>query len=169
LTIVIVIGNLINQSINQSINDYQSNVLMLIIIIILIIILLITIIDYSNSMISNKRIKGIIFDLDGTLIDTETLSTKAIQRCLDKYNVKFPGIELKRKILGKGGYDWTTMVINECGLVDTYEPSIFLNDWENNLSIICEEDGICKMNGAEEITSSLKTLNIPLVLLSSSS
>ena len=136
----------------------------------MIIILLITIIDYSNSMmISNKRIKGIIFDLDGTLIDTETLSTKAIQRCLDKYNVKFPGIELKRKILGKGGYDWTTMVINECGLVGTYEPSIFLNDWENNLSIICEEDGICKMNGAEEITSSLKTLNIPLVSSSSSS
>ena len=129
-----------------------------------IIIILIITIDYSNSMISNKKnIKGVIFDLDGTLIDTETLSTKAIQRCLDTYNVRFPGIELKRKIIGLPGLKWTKMVIDDCGLNDVYEPSIFLTEWEKNLQIICEEDGIMKMNGANELTLSLKNLDIQMV------
>ena len=72
--------------------------------------------------IARKEIKAILFDLDGTLLDTEALSDKAIlqafgdslpdhirqERHLDGDRLPW---EIKSQILGKRGEEWVPMVI----------------------------------------------------------
>jgi len=45
--------------------------------------------DYETSGLSKKNIKAIIYDLDGTLLDTETLSTEAIQAVVGRWQKTF--------------------------------------------------------------------------------
>jgi beta-phosphoglucomutase-like phosphatase (HAD superfamily) len=67
-------------------------------------------------------IQAIIFDLDGTLLDSESLSDKAILQALDEHlpyrirqerkedNHRLPW-ELKREIIGKPGNTWIPIVL----------------------------------------------------------
>jgi len=43
----------------------------------------------SSSSLSKGKIKAIIYDLDGTLLDTETLSTEAIQEVVGRFEKTF--------------------------------------------------------------------------------
>jgi predicted secreted acid phosphatase len=43
----------------------------------------------SSSSTSKGKIKAIIYDLDGTLLDTETLSTEAIQAVVGPWQKTF--------------------------------------------------------------------------------
>jgi len=43
----------------------------------------------GSSSLSKGKIKAIIYDLDGTLLDTETLSTEAIQEVVGRFEKTF--------------------------------------------------------------------------------
>jgi beta-phosphoglucomutase-like phosphatase (HAD superfamily) len=70
----------------------------------------------------NGIIKAVLFDLDGTLLDTESLSDKAILKAFGNSIPKkiqeerrqdgdrLPW-EIKRQIVGKRGDEWVPMVI----------------------------------------------------------
>ena len=45
--------------------------------------------SYEKSSLSKKKIKAVIYDLDGTLLDTETLSTDAIQAVVGRWQKTF--------------------------------------------------------------------------------
>jgi len=54
-----------------------------------------------SAMSTSEPIKVVLFDLDGTLLDTETLSSKATEMVLERFGVT-SGVEwdLKKRILG---------------------------------------------------------------------
>ena len=65
---------------------------------------------------------GIIFDLDGTLLDTEPLYSEAIQKLLDPFGYTY-SLELKRRCMGGDSRKSAQMTIDEYDLpmnVDEY-------------------------------------------------
>ena len=98
----------------------------------------------------SESVKAAIFDLDGTLLDTESLSTRAIQKILDEYDKEFTW-ELKRMTLGlpsRGSSSWTALVIKELELEGKLEVEDFAKQCEINLNELCSQ--IKEMPGAFE-------------------
>jgi pseudouridine 5'-phosphatase len=73
---------------------------------------------------------ALIFDLDGTLLDTEPLYTKATQRVLDAYGVTFT-MELKQQIMGGDSIAGALTVIRHFELPLT--PEAYLKERESHL------------------------------------
>lgn len=63
-------------------------------------------------------LRAIIFDLDGTLLDTETSSDKAINKILNEYSCVEISKELKLKLLGRPAHEWTVTLKESNGLKD---------------------------------------------------
>jgi len=130
-------------------------------------------------------IKAVIFDLDGTLLDTEKLSDEAMLHALfglSKSNVNadeellLPW-ELKRKILGLRGSEWAPMVLNYykenqsiskswLRKVGDISPDTLWQLWEARLSELCRNVETCP--GAFEIVAALSGQNIPIAIATSS-
>lgn len=132
----------------------------------------------------NHNIQGIIFDLDGTLLDTETLSDHAMYTALnisldivnklngDTTDGRLPW-ELKRQILGLRSSDWGPIVIKyattEWGLSGDSSPSSseeLAAKWEEQLNELCGSVQACR--GAYELVQKLSTLQIPMAIATSS-
>ena len=76
-----------------------------------------------------------VFDLDGTLLDTESLSTQAMQAVLDRLGTgKTIEWDLKRRLLGLPGSLWGPIVVSELNL--EIEPAQLVAEWETNLSAL---------------------------------
>jgi beta-phosphoglucomutase-like phosphatase (HAD superfamily) len=64
-----------------------------------------------------KKVTHVIFDLDGLLLDTESLYTKAAQSVVSKYGKTYT-YEIKQKVLGFTGVDAAQEIrkryTNEC-------------------------------------------------------
>lgn len=63
----------------------------------------------------NTKPAALIFDMDGTLLDTEPLYTDATQRVLDPYGATYT-MELKRQCIGGDSHKSAEIVIDACGL-----------------------------------------------------
>ncbi|MDG1923866.1 MAG: HAD hydrolase-like protein, partial [Pseudomonadales bacterium] len=68
--------------------------------------------------------KAILFDLDGTLLDTEPLYTLATQKVLDPFGITFT-LEFKRTIVGRQALQSAAMTVEHYGLALT--PQAFLD------------------------------------------
>lgn len=73
---------------------------------------------------------ALIFDLDGTLLDTEPLYTDATQRVLDPYGHTFTPA-LKRKVMGGDSRKSAEITLNAFGMDMT--PETFLTERERHL------------------------------------
>ncbi|GMH47895.1 hypothetical protein TrVE_jg8974 [Triparma verrucosa] len=134
------------------------------------------------------NIKACIFDVDGTLLDTESLSDLAILRALRLP----PGVkeltqnqipwELKSHILGLpsyggvgGGSGWSPVVLRffkEVGGWDgrrggrEYTASKLWGDWEMQMNELLEECRVCR--GAAMLVNELEAREMPLGIATSS-
>ena len=68
--------------------------------------------------------RAILFDLDGTLLDTEPLYTLATQKVLDPFGITFT-LEFKRTIVGRQALQSAAMTVEHYGLALT--PQAFLD------------------------------------------
>ena len=106
---------------------------------------------------------AIIFDLDGTLLDTEPLYTVAAQRVLDPHGHLYT-MELKRKVMGGDSMRSAQLTIDEFDLPMTAEE--FLAAREAYLKVLFPEAE--EIPGAGDYLRQLYSTNIPAGIATSS-
>lgn len=126
----------------------------------------------------NIRIQAILWDMDGTLLDTETLSDESIFETLkipqskrDELGHRLPW-EIKEPTLGKRGDEWVPMVIDYAvkhnwGVSDP--PPHWKDFWEVQEGILnsyCSRVEECK--GASSVVQRLDAAGIPQCIATSS-
>jgi pseudouridine-5'-monophosphatase len=115
----------------------------------------------SNPL--QSRPEGIIFDLDGTLLDTEPLYTEATQKVLDPFGHIY-SMELKKRCMGGDSRLSAQMTIDEYDLpmsVDEYLST-------RNVYLLELFPTSPEIKGAGEFVSALAETQIPFGLATSS-
>jgi beta-phosphoglucomutase-like phosphatase (HAD superfamily) len=124
----------------------------------------------ANEPLNSTRspIAAVIFDLDGTLLDTETLSTAAMNQVLQRFGDNYEVLwELKKKILGMRGDQWGRVVVEDLQLTDKLHPEHLVRDWETNMNAMSGD--VSLMPGAAELIHGIHARNIPMAVATSSS
>ena len=78
---------------------------------------------------THSTVHACIFDLDGTLLNSELISSQAMQMVLDKYGVK-ESWEIKSRILGLRGEEWGKLVVDYFNLQGQLDPTYLTEQWE---------------------------------------
>jgi beta-phosphoglucomutase-like phosphatase (HAD superfamily) len=112
-----------------------------------------------------RQFTAVVWDLDGTLLDTETLSSQALQQVLDPFS-KLEDWELKKKLLGRRAPDWCEIAISERDLVGKITPDEMHAQWESNLSALCPQ--VNKCSGAISCTEYFDSVGAPQAIATSS-
>jgi pseudouridine-5'-monophosphatase len=110
----------------------------------------------------SQAITHVLFDLDGTLLDSEALYTEATQIVCDRYAASF-SIELKRKIMGGDSREGAITVIEALGLPLT--PEAYLAAREIELTRLMP--GIAAMPGADALVARLAAERVPCCIATS--
>ncbi|XP_074599172.1 pseudouridine-5'-phosphatase-like [Brevipalpus obovatus] len=111
-----------------------------------------------------KAVTHLIFDLDGLLIDTETLNFRAVNKVAEKYGKKYL-MEDKVKVLGKRGAESTQTVIDLVGLPLTVDE--FLKEFDPIFAELVKD--VKFMPGAVRIVHHFHKQSIPMAVATSSS
>ena len=108
--------------------------------------------------------KAILFDLDGTLLDTEPLYTLATQKVLDPFGINFT-LEFKRTIVGRQALESAAMTVEHYDLALT--PQAFLDQRAQYLNALFPK--AAAIAGAEAFLTVLTEHRIPFGIATSSS
>jgi pseudouridine 5'-phosphatase len=106
---------------------------------------------------------GIIFDLDGTLLDTEPLYTQATQKLLDPYGHTY-SIALKKKCMGGDSRRSAQMTIDE------YDLPMSIDEYLSSRDVYLRKlfPTAPEISGATELLATLLRVEIPIGLATSS-
>jgi pseudouridine 5'-phosphatase len=105
----------------------------------------------------------VIFDLDGTLVDTEPLYTQAAERILGRFGKVFD-LGIKRQIMGGGPLEGARFVVEHLGLPISAEQ--YLSEREALMREACRTARA--MPGAIALIDALSARGIPLAIGTSS-
>lgn len=109
---------------------------------------------------------AVLWDLDGTLVDVEALSTRAVNSVLATLSDRRVESELEAKTLGLRPSEWTRLVIDELGLQGRIAPEQLHARTENELFKLLP---MCELlPGADAVTAALAAKGIPQAIATSS-
>lgn len=111
-----------------------------------------------------KTITHVIFDMDGLILDTETLYEKAINSVTKRYGHEYP-FEVKMKTMGRIGPEGSQIIIDELELPLTVDEYSRLVD-EEYRKVFTEF--VPLMPGAERLIRHLHSHGIPIAVATSS-
>ncbi|KAJ2664778.1 Pseudouridine-5'-phosphatase [Coemansia sp. RSA 1199] len=113
---------------------------------------------------SAPQIKACIFDMDGLLLDTETIYSQVTNKILEPYNKTFP-IETKLKMMGRDVRAATEILLTDLDLPLTFD------EYDNQATELKQiYFGMAMMMpGAERLIRHLAAHSIPIALATSSS
>jgi pseudouridine-5'-monophosphatase len=106
----------------------------------------------------------IIFDLDGTLVDSEPLYTLAAQAVVSRFGKTFD-FAIKRQIMGGGPLPGARFVVEQLSL--PISPEVYLEERELVLKELCKT--IQPLPGAEQLVEVLHQRSIPMAIGTSGS
>uniref|UniRef100_T1J953 pseudouridine 5'-phosphatase n=1 Tax=Strigamia maritima TaxID=126957 RepID=T1J953_STRMM len=118
---------------------------------------------YCRRKMTNVVLSHVIFDLDGLLLDTESLYTIATQNVLDEFNATFTW-DVKVKMMGKTALDAAKVLVDELHLPIT--PEKFNELAERQYRIIFPTSKL--MPGAEKLVRHLHKHKIPIAIATGS-
>lgn len=104
-----------------------------------------------------------IFDLDGTLVDTETIHAEAESKLLNGFGIKITPEEITRKYAGIPTESYIEKIVNHNGSLDK-----LISKKNQIMHDIVREEGIHPINGMPELINYLSSLSIPIFVASSS-
>eukprot|EP01120_Amphizonella_sp_Union-15-10_P016209 TRINITY_DN8473_c0_g1_i1.p1 TRINITY_DN8473_c0_g1~~TRINITY_DN8473_c0_g1_i1.p1 ORF type:complete len:253 (-),score=42.80 TRINITY_DN8473_c0_g1_i1:151-831(-) len=114
---------------------------------------------------AQREIKGIIFDMDGLLLDTEPLYEKAIQAAMSSYNSSLIYDKvLRSQVLGRGAYEGAELICKTKGI--NLSPKEFLDLRDTFLADLFPH--CTPMPGAEILSQHLHKHKLPIAVASSS-
>ena len=111
-----------------------------------------------------KNVTHCIFDLDGTIFDTENVHFRAFDEVLQQYG-KRHSLELWRKILGRSRQDGSRIIIKDNNLPMTIEEFLRLSDEIADRYYV---DSVL-LPGVEKVVRHLHAHSIPIAIGTSSS
>ncbi|XP_003740085.1 probable pseudouridine-5'-phosphatase [Galendromus occidentalis] len=110
-----------------------------------------------------KPVTHCIFDLDGTLVDSERIYFKAIDSVLRKYGHRH-STEMCRKINGTTRAEYSRILVEDCGLPISAEE--FLDQMDAIAQGMLENVEL--LPGVQKLVTHLKNHNIPMAIGTSS-
>ncbi|KAJ2065622.1 Pseudouridine-5'-phosphatase [Coemansia sp. S146] len=115
-------------------------------------------------MSSTPQIKACIFDMDGLLLDTETIYSEVTNKILEPFGKTFP-IETKIKMMGRDVRTATDILLNDLQLPLTFDE---YNNQANELKQVYFRRSEL-MPGVERLLRHLAKHSIPIAVATSSS
>ncbi|POM61782.1 Histone-binding protein RBBP7, partial [Phytophthora palmivora] len=123
--------------------------------------------DELDPALLKPKVHGAIFDMDGTLLDTEELSRIAIDGVMRQFGKEFT-MAMHKTILGRPATEWTRMAIAAAGLSEeTITPDELFKQWEKSMRDM--SDRVEELPGGVELLGALHARGIPIALATSNS
>ena len=112
---------------------------------------------------SKAKIKAILFDMDGLLLDTESIYTEVTQMIVGRYGKVFDW-SVKSHMIGRDSYDAASYLVKALEL--PFEPEFYL---EERNALLDERFPFAKPKvGAPELIQALSTRNVSIAVATSS-
>lgn len=117
----------------------------------------------SKSSIEMPMITNVIFDMDGLLLDTETIYTKVFTTMFSQWGIDFT-LPFKLKLMGRSAIETASICVN------TFQLPVTLEEFQNQATTLQLEafTNCSLLPGAEEIVRHLAAHHVPMAVATGS-